>query len=879
MISARTFSVAALICYLAAWIVPSTVRAASGNTQECEAGSACTVGEFLYNDSYAPITGATCTLTSKTPSGTAHLSSQSMTGNSDGWYQYQFTSPTTSGTYRAQVCCTSGSDYLCLDKSFEVVDSKSLNTTETASAVWDAAKSSYKGSGSFGESLQTAVSSTGDISKAVWGYSDKTLTGFGNLISDIWKNSTQATATPGTVIYEVKQTNQVIQQTQQSLEKLINKPVIESFIEEEGVDLTQKLDNSQKLLNSLITTTNYLKKSDKVGTAVLTDLGSLQKGWGFPSVDKAITAVKAGNQVGLQSALSNIQKDLQHVRDQATALDSQNSELGQILGSWTSANPSEKQTKLAIVNQNLTKVATIKPAKVAKSKLHTDKELKNQALGMQGLIAANIKLLAKSPTRTSLHTWLEEGSVVFKTLATNPSSLVSQTVDLKYYLPPEVKKEHIIKVDEGLEVGLDSEKDQYYVSGKIELGPGASKTVSVTVDSIFEIEQSEIDSLRKQAEQLAQVLNTNTAFFAQGVTLKSDIDASLDRAEILKDDGVTPESKIKAYRQAQVELNAAKGKIEKLKELVTQASSAGNFLGFVGGSQAIAVWGLIIIMAAGFVFLALYMRTLRAAEVVTAKGTKTVAIESSPEEFHHSILTHLFHSLPWKLALVVLVAGGVGVVGANYLRAEPVLSLQGRTLEPAAMVQTEVLGESSQQLSQAQQASPNVPSDSPASSCGWTDLDAQTQGQEIIILASTESPVKVLSKPQADAPVVTTLSSALVVERVGEVGEWVLIKAEFPVSSLSSNLGWVSQDAIVEPEEQAPAGAGPAAAELTKMVTVLNTPTGFLNVRSTPQGEALTQVLPEDVLEVVQEEGSWIQVKLQDGDLGWVAKRYTKTAL
>jgi len=46
--------------------------------------------------------------------------------------------------------------------------------------------------------------------------------------------------------------------------------------------------------------------------------------------------------------------------------------------------------------------------------------------------------------KTLNNTWLEIGSIIFKTLATNPSKLISQNVDVKYYLPQEIKKEDIL---------------------------------------------------------------------------------------------------------------------------------------------------------------------------------------------------------------------------------------------------------------------------------------------------------------------------------------------------------------------------------------------------------------------------------------------------
>src|SRR3972149_9792022 len=94
----------------AALITPSEVQAAAGGIQNCTVSTSCTVGEFLYDDDSVALTGATCTLTSKYPDGTAHLTGQAMTGQSDGWYAHEFTAPTTTGFYRETVSCTASGD-------------------------------------------------------------------------------------------------------------------------------------------------------------------------------------------------------------------------------------------------------------------------------------------------------------------------------------------------------------------------------------------------------------------------------------------------------------------------------------------------------------------------------------------------------------------------------------------------------------------------------------------------------------------------------------------------------------------------------------------------------------------------------------------------
>ena len=60
MIAARIAYMAflALIIPVAALVFPLNTWAASGNVQICQPSASCTVGEFLYDDSYNPILDA-----------------------------------------------------------------------------------------------------------------------------------------------------------------------------------------------------------------------------------------------------------------------------------------------------------------------------------------------------------------------------------------------------------------------------------------------------------------------------------------------------------------------------------------------------------------------------------------------------------------------------------------------------------------------------------------------------------------------------------------------------------------------------------------------------------------------------------------------------
>ncbi|OGK27144.1 hypothetical protein A3D80_02920 [Candidatus Roizmanbacteria bacterium RIFCSPHIGHO2_02_FULL_40_13b] len=644
----RVISISTLI--VAALIGPTSVRAAA-NSQSCPVSSSCIVGEFLYDDAYVPITNATCSITSHYPDGSMYFNAQALTGTSDGWYGHNFTTSSTEGMYRSQICCTAGTEYLCIDKSFTVV----------------------------AQSTQSSAPSTNDIASAVWGYSGRTLTGFNSLISDIWSSAartlTGAGLTSGSIATIEKTTNE----TRLLLEKQVNKPTVKSFIEEEP-KLQAKLDatkenakniyfttaqiqkNVKKLqskwanisttsrleqINTLAglignTTDNSAKKtlfgmnkwfisrwnfsSGKLSTTYITDLYTQIKNTqqSLISGNKNTTVFPVQAMISanlLRDSIGDVADDemdatlfgeISEINQYHADLETYSQKLVTIQKDWKKLDTTKKQKLVVEYNRDilaLNRIPQIGAIQGITTSVTTDKQLRNSFLSLLGLVKANKRHLAQNPETSFASTWLELGSIVFKTLVTNPSTLITQTTEVKYYLPKEVKKQSIISMDKELTLKFDEQKGQYYVIGEFELEPGESKTVSVSTSDIWSIVDDELKSLKAQASALLKPLE-KTPYFAQGVTLQSDIEVALDKIKLNQERAETPEEKLFTYSESEIELKSVKTKIDTLKDLASQVSSSSTLLGFVGATQSLAVWGLIIIMSAGFVFLTLYMRKL-----------------------------------------------------------------------------------------------------------------------------------------------------------------------------------------------------------------------------------------------------------------------------
>ncbi len=77
---------------------------------------------------------------------------------------------------------------------------------------------------------------------------------------------------------------------------------------------------------------------------------------------------------------------------------------------------------------------------------------------------------------------------------------------------------------------------------------------------------------------------------------------------------------------------------------------------------------------------------------------------------------------------------------------------------------------------------------------------------------------------------------------------------------------------------QASASSIPTPTPLTNKVVILETPTGFLRVRESPSigSVEIGRVLASEVYNLMLERPDWFEIKLKDGQLGWISAQYAK---
>ncbi len=375
---------------------------------------------------------------------------------------------------------------------------------------------------------------------------------------------------------------------------------------------------------------------------------------------------------------------IKDVRETIANLDTSGAGLSDLLAKWGDTSATEIYSKVKDLSEKIDAVNTVSDVSsiLTLSKANADDMLvlKNKVLELRALTQLNKTLLQDGATKPVVQLWMEEGSIIFKTLITNPSSS-SQSVPVKFYLPKEAGEKDIMKIDTELTAHYDPDQDAVYVGGNFTLASHQTKIVSIEVTDIWKVTDAELLSLRTQADELFKPLE-KTSYFAQGSTLKSDITAALDTAKQVQADAKTPEARIKAYRDATSQVKRAKEDMASMKTLVTQAGSAGSLLGSVGGIQTVGTWGLIIILTTGFVFLALYMRLLtQQIQAHHAQPVKKTEAASAAQSAPSNKLAFVFPNIPPEtrfigmLLIAIVVAGLVIAIAlkSNFLQSSRIV--------------------------------------------------------------------------------------------------------------------------------------------------------------------------------------------------------------
>ncbi|HAH21296.1 MAG TPA: hypothetical protein DCL49_10390, partial [Candidatus Omnitrophica bacterium] len=163
---------------------------------------------------------------------------------------------------------------------------------------------------------------------------------------------------------------------------------------------------------------------------------------------------------------------------------------------------------------------------------------------------------------------LSPGSVIFRLVAVNPSKVKKQKIEIKSYLPLEVKPKDILEAT-GLKIEYDMDKSLYYAyNPEVELAPGEMRVFKVEVEDIWIIPENTLSDLKAQSEDVARRLE-KTSHAARAKTTAENIAKSCDEIKLVQaDESLSRSQHIGIYRQNVEIVERMKSEIEELEKLL-----------------------------------------------------------------------------------------------------------------------------------------------------------------------------------------------------------------------------------------------------------------------------------------------------------------------
>lgn len=157
-------------------------------------------------------------------------------------------------------------------------------------------------------------------------------------------------------------------------------------------------------------------------------------------------------------------------------------------------------------------------------------------------------------------------------IAVNASENESKEIEVKEYLPKELRMEDIVDPGE-LELDFDVEKDVLYVTGNLKFGPKESRTFKIKVKDVWKIPAEEVGLLKTQLDTSLKTLE-GTAEFSSAGFVRDEIHRKLDYI-LKKQDEFKGDTgrRIEEYRSSLRELNSIRDKVYSMDFLRYESKS------------------------------------------------------------------------------------------------------------------------------------------------------------------------------------------------------------------------------------------------------------------------------------------------------------------
>jgi hypothetical protein len=283
----------------------------------------------------------------------------------------------------------------------------------------------------------------------------------------------------------------------------------------------------------------------------------------------------------------------------------------------------------------------------------------------------------------------------------------------------------------------------------------------VEITDIWKIADTEIASLKTQSEELSKPLE-KTSYYAQSVTLTSDISVLLENIDRTQKEAITPDERIQTYRDNITKLETAKTEINSLKTLVSSLAANNTMTGFIGGAQGFSLWGMALIIVISTVTLTVYFRSLMGKMTNKTKRLKEIIGNQKSMK---------------KIGIVMLlVLGWGGIFGTTYQGLNLVFkSKQAKTaIQKVTNIETAQITET-QKVPETQV------------------LGEETKTQiKVMPPTDTNSSLKIRSAPDLNADVLGKIWAKRTVDEYTETDGWVKIGTTLIVDGQEKYItGWI----------------------------------------------------------------------------------------
>ena len=167
-----------------------------------------------------------------------------------------------------------------------------------------------------------------------------------------------------------------------------------------------------------------------------------------------------------------------------------------------------------------------------------------------------------------ISTSLQSGSVKFRIMAINPSKTKIQKVQVKKYLPEEVKPKDVMDMG-GMELEYDSEKAIYFVyKNDLELQPNQISVFEVEVEDIWMVPAAQIAELKKNTDETLALFE-KSSLYAKAKEVTDTIYPVLEEMpKAQADDTLSREQHIGIYRQNTQNIKLINEKLAELQKLL-----------------------------------------------------------------------------------------------------------------------------------------------------------------------------------------------------------------------------------------------------------------------------------------------------------------------